>query len=129
MFSAIMTTTTETPDQLLERLEQMGLGRARSLLVMNHFEGKAQNLVKGWIARKEEEEELKVPPSPTPPAAAAPDAAAVQETIRMSRRAIREAQATREVVAQMRRLNTIAIATATAAIVVSILSLFALALR
>ncbi len=117
----------ETPDQLLERLEQIGLGRAKSLLVMNHYEGKARNLVKGWIARKEEE--LKAPPAPTPPVAAPPPAAAVQETIRMSRRAIREAQATREVMAQMRRLNTIAIATATAAIVVSILSLFAVALR
>jgi hypothetical protein len=59
-----MTYKGETPDQLLERLDRMGLERVKALVGRGqHFEKKAIPLVKGWIERKEEE--LR-PPAPEP---------------------------------------------------------------
>ena len=50
-----MKATLETPDQLLERLDSMGLDNAKNLLARKHFEPKAVGLVQGWVSRKEEE--------------------------------------------------------------------------
>ena len=118
-----MKATLETPDQLIKRLEHMGLDHAKNLLARQHFERKAVGLVQGWIARKEEER------NPTPPPEAAKPDPAVQEALKTARQAIREARRVREAAAKTQRLATIAIAVASAGIVVSILSLFAIAMR
>jgi len=115
-----MKATLETPNQLLERLERMGLDHAKSLLAKNHFEPKTLGLVQGWISRKEEEL------NPTPPAELDP---AVQEALKTARQAIREARRVREAAAKTQRLAVIAIAVAGAAIAISILALFATAIR
>ena len=117
-----MKTTLETPDQLLERLDRMGLDHVSNLLTKNHFEPKTLGLVQGWISRKEEER------NPTAPAAPELDPV-VQEALRTARQAIREARRVREDAAKTQRLATIAIAVASAGIVVSFLSLFAIAIR
>ena len=88
-----MQTTIETPDQLLERLDLMGLERVKTLHRKNHFEKKKRGVVDGWIERKEEEL------NPTPaPAVAKPDPA-VQEALRIARRAFQEARKTQEAAA------------------------------
>ena len=118
-----MRTTLETPNQLLERLDRMGLDHVRNLLTKNHFAPKTLGLVQGWIDRKEEQR------NPTPPPEAPKPDPAVQEALRTARQALRETRKVREAAAKTQRLAIIAIATASAGILVSILSLFATAIR
>jgi hypothetical protein len=116
-----MKATLETPDQMLERLERMGVERVKSLLDGDHFDSKALGLVHGWIKRKAEQQ------NPTPPAPNFEEIA--QEALKTARKAIREDRKTRAVVLKTQRLATIAIAVAGASVLISILTLFASALR
>ena len=116
----------ETPDQLLERLDRMGLDRVKSLQSKNHFEPRARSLVQGWVDRKEEE--LRPAPAPTPEAAPQPDPMLV-EARRAANKAILDAKAAREAATAARRLALIAAGLGGAGLVVAILALFATALR
>lgn len=116
-----MKETLETPDQMLERLERMGLDHVKNLLESNHFDPKTLGLVHGWVARKAEEQ------NPTP-AAPKPEAVA-QEALQTARQAIREARNLRVAAAKTQRLFTIAIAVAGAGFLVSVLTLFAISIR
>jgi len=116
-----MKATLETPDQMLERLERMGVDRVKTLMANKHFDPKTIGLVQGWIQRKIEEQN---PTTPAPPV----DEVA-QEALQTARQAIREARKMRAAAAKTQRLATIAIAVAGAGILVSILTLFAIAIR
>ena len=116
-----MKTTLETPDQMLERLERLGLDRVQSLLTTNHFDPKTIGLVQGWVERKEEEQ------NPTPPVRTADEIA--QEALHTARQATIEARRLRAAALQTQRMAQIAIAIAGAGIAISILTLFAFAIR
>jgi len=116
-----MKQTLETPDQMLERLERMGVERVTTLLESNHFDPKTVGLVHGWIKGKEEAQ------NPTPPAPKVDEIA--EEALKTARQAIREARKLRAAALKTQRLATIAIAVAGAGIFVSILTLFASAIR
>jgi len=121
-----MTTKVETPDQMLERLDRMGLERVKSLTARGHFEQKVVPLVKGWITRREREL-LKSTPEP-----AEPDQKlrmAVEQASRQAQQAKADAKAAQEAALKAQRTALIAITIAALGAVVSILSLFALALR
>ena len=121
-----MTTVVETPDQMLERLDRMGLDRVRSLVGRGHFEQKTVPFVKGWIARKERE--LLGPP-PEPAEADQNLRMAVEQASRQAQLGEADAKAAKETALQAQRTALIAITIAAAGAVVSILSLFALAVR
>ncbi len=116
-----MKATLETPDQMLKRLDRMGLERVKSLLETDHFEPKTIGLVQGWIKRRTEEQ----CPSPAAPK---PEVVA-QEALTAARQAIRETRKLRVAELKTRRMATIAIAVSGAAFLVSILTLFASAIR
>ena len=116
-----MKATLETPDQMLERLERMGLERVQTLVETNHFDAKTIGLVHGWVKRKIEEQ------NPTRPAPKIDEIA--QEALKTARQAIREERKTRAITLKTQRLATIAIAVAGAAVFISILTLFASAIR
>ena len=116
-----MKATLETPDQMLERLERMGIERVKSLLATQHFDPKTIGLVNGWIQRKEEER------NPTPAAPKTDEIA--QEALKTARQAIREARKMRAAAVKTERMATIALVVAGAGILVSILTLFAIAIR
>jgi len=121
-----MAVATETPDQLLERLDLMGLDRVKVLQSKHHFEPKARGLVQGWIDRKEEA--LKPPPVPTPEVESRPDPL-VLEARRAAQKALTEARAAGEAAAAARRLALVAAGLGGAGLVVAILALFATALN
>ena len=116
-----MKATLETPNQMLERLDRMGLERVRALLEQDHFDPKTIGLVTGWIKRKEEER------NPTP--AAPPTEEVAREALKAARQAVSEARKARVVAAKAQRLSTIGLAVAGAATLVAILTLFATAIR
>lgn len=121
-----MTTMVETPDQMLERLDRMGLKRVKSLTALGHFEKKAAPLVKGWIERRERE---LLGPTPEP---ADPDQElrmAVEEASRQAQQAKAGAKAAQKAALKAQRTALIAITIAGIGAVISILSLFALAIR
>jgi hypothetical protein len=121
-----MPTVTETPDQMLERLERMGLERVRALIARGHFEPKTMGLVNGWIARKEREQRG---PDPAPAEPENDLRVAVERGSRQSQRAATGAKAAHEAAAKAQRTAWIAIIVSGSAALVSILSLFALAIR
>ena len=116
-----MKTIVETPDQMLERLELMGLERVKGLLAKNHFEPKTHGLVRGWVARKEEALNL------SPPATPEIDPA-VQEAIRTARKALLATVKTREDLKKVQTQALIATVVAGAAMLVAALALFAFAI-
>lgn len=116
-----MKASLETPDQMLERLERLGLERVQSLLGTNHFDPKTMGLVQGWIKRKEEER------NPTPKVRTAEEIA--QEALQVARQATKEARKLRAVALKTQRTAQIAIAVAGAGIAISFLTLFAFAIR
>jgi hypothetical protein len=121
-----MTTIVETPDQLLERLDRMGLERVKSLILRGHFEQKAMPLVKGWIQRKERELYGSAP-EPVDPNQNLH--AAVEQAARQAQQARAGAKAAGEAASKAWRMALIAITVAAIGAVVSIMSLFALAIR
>ena len=114
---------TETPDQVLGRLDKMGLERVKALQARNHFEPKARGLVQGWINRREEA----LHPTPTP-AAPEPDPVLL-EALRTANKAAAKARGAQESAKAARRLALIAAGLGGAGLVVAILALFAAALR
>ena len=114
--------TLETPDEMLERLDRMGLDRVKSLLTTGHFERKTLGLVHGWVQRKEEEKN-----PPAPPAPSAEELA--QEALKTARLAVREARKMHAAAVKTRRTATIALALSGVGILLSILTLFAFAIR
>ncbi len=116
-----MKATLETPDQMLERLERMGVDRVETLLESDHFDPKTLGLVHGWIKRKEEER------NPTAPAPNFEEMA--QEALKTARQALHEDRKTRVVALKNQRLATIAVAVAGTGLLISILTLFAIAIR
>jgi len=116
-----MKATLETPDQMLERLDRLGLDRVKSLLGTDHFDPKTIGLVQGWIKRKEEEL------NPTPTVRSADEVA--QEALQTARQAKVEARKLRAIALKTQRTAQIALAVAGAAIVISFLTLFAFAIR
>jgi hypothetical protein len=117
-----MRATLETPDQMLERLDRMGLDRVKSLLATDHFEQKTIGLVHGWVKRKEEEKN-----PPAPPAPSAEEIA--QEAHKIARLAVRESKKLRAVVVKTHRMATLALALSGAGILISILGLLVAAIR
>ena len=116
-----MKTTLETPDQMLERLERMGLERVQSLLATKHFDPKTLGLVQGWIARKREEQN----PTPDGPA---PEVVAL-EALQTARKATSDVRRLHVAAAKTQRLALIALAVAGSGLLISILTLFAIAIR
>jgi hypothetical protein len=121
-----MTTAVETPDQMLERLDRMGLDRVKSLIARGHFEQKTLPFVKGWIERKERE---LVGPPPEPAETDQKLRMAVEQASRQAQQGEADAKAALEAAHQARRMALIAITVAAIGAFVSILSLFALAVR
>ena len=121
-----MTTKGETPDQLLERLELMGLKRVKGLVAQKHFEKKAIPLVKGWIERKEQE----LCPSTSEPAETDQNLRmAVEQASQQAQQAEAHAKAAQEAAIKAKRTASIAVTIAVIGAVISILFLFALAIR
>ncbi len=121
-----MTTKGETPDQLLARLDLMGLKRVKVLVTRNHFEKKAIPLVKGWIERKEQE--LR----PTPKSAEEPEQKLLMAIEQASRQAEQaEACAITAQETSLKAKHTALIATIIAVIgtTISLLLLLAMAVR
>ncbi len=116
-----MKATLETPAQMLERLDRMGLERVKALVESGHFEAKTIGLVTGWIKRKEEER------FPTTPEPSAEEVA--REALKTARQAQAEARKARHAAASARRASTIALVVAGAAAVIAVLGLFAAAIR
>ncbi|NIM01309.1 MAG: hypothetical protein GTN89_10795 [Acidobacteria bacterium] len=115
-----MKTTLETPSQMLERLERMGLDRVKALLEKDHFDPKTIGLVAGWIKRKQEEEN----PAPTAP----PADEVAREALKIARQAAAGARQAHVGAAKAQRMATIGLAVAGAATLVAILTLFAAAI-
>ncbi|MDH3629138.1 MAG: hypothetical protein OEV00_02840 [Acidobacteriota bacterium] len=122
--------THETPDQLLERLERMGLGRVKKLLSDRYFEDRAVGLVTGWVARQEQEIE------DSRPKPIDPMQVALQEANRQTQQALKEAAKAQvaakqaQVAAQRaQRQATIALVTSCVGILTAILAMFAMAIR
>jgi hypothetical protein len=119
-------TTKETPDQMLERLELMGLKRVKGLITLGHFEKVAIPLVKGWIERKEQE---LLPSTPDPEETDQKLRMAVEQASRQAQQAEASAKAAQEAAIKAKRTASIAITIAVIGAVISILFLFALAIR
>lgn len=117
-----MSTVVETPEQMTERLEVMGLERVKALMSKGHFEPKTQGLVRGWIARKEEA--LK-PPEPKKAPEIDP---AVQEAIRAAKKAMAESRQARIELQKVQKQALVATVVAGAAALVAVFALFALAI-
>ena len=121
----------ETPDQLLSRLDIMGEDRVRALVSREYFEPKAVTLVQGWLARKEQSRVKNETQAPQP------DLEELLEKARaLASQASRAAVKAQECATQAgetakkaHRVAVIAIAVGSAGLLISILSLFALALR
>jgi len=118
----------ETPDQLLQRLDNMGEGRVRQLMANRYFKPKALPLVNGWLTQKDEERERLKP---------RPDAEeALEKTRKLAREAHESVKKANEVAARAdekarkaNRLAMTAIGVGSGALLVSVLALFALAIR
>jgi hypothetical protein len=119
----------ETPDQLLERLDRMGEDRVRGLLGREYFESKQVSLVQGWLSRKEQ--------ARVGNHAAKPDFdEALGRARALARQASEAAASARESAARAgenavkaQRVAMIAVAIGSAGLLVSVLTLFALAIR
>lgn len=113
----------ETPNQLLERLETMGLGRVKKLLADRYFEDRAVGLVNGWVARQEQAIEDRRP-KPIDPMQVA-----LQEATRQAQQALEEATKAQVAAQRAQRQATIALTTSCVGILAAILALFAMAIR
>jgi hypothetical protein len=116
----------ETPDEMLERLDRMGLKRVKSLTALGHFEKKAAPLVKGWIERRERE---LLGPTPEPVDPLQELRMAIEQASRQAQQAKAGVKAAQEAALKAQRTAFIAITIAAIGAVMSILSLFALAIR
>ena len=129
----------ETPDQMLDRLEDLGPERVRALVGMRQFEKKTLPLVKGWLQRKDEEmeqlllaaAEQRARPDGEPIPAEAERALQNTRTIvRQTSAAARQHAASADATAQRAwRMAVVALIVASVGAVASFLSLFVLALR
>jgi len=120
----------DTPEQMLQRLEAMGEDRVRAHIGMRQFESKALPLVNGWLSRREKERSEAS--DNLDPAKA--DAERVLHNTRAlvrqsSSAATRAAIRAEERARQSWRLALVALIVASAGTIVSVLSLFALAIR
>ena len=121
----------ESPDQLLGRLDRMGEERVRALLGRKYFEPKTVPLVKGWLSKQEQERRG---------SGNRVDVLDVGEVLEQVREVARHASeaavkaqecATQagETARRTQRFAVIAIAVGSAGLLVSVLALFALAIR
>jgi uncharacterized MAPEG superfamily protein len=114
----------ETPDQLLARLDRMGEERVRALLCKKYFEAHTLPLVEGWISRKEQERSGNGGRAPQQDLGAALDKART-----LAGRASEAAARATENANKAQRLAIVAVAVGAAALLISVLALFALAIR
>jgi hypothetical protein len=114
----------ETPDELLVRLDRMGEERVRTLLGRDYFEPKAVSLVRGWLERAEQVHSGN---------GRAMDGPALLESLEKARRGARQAWEAAEkadaTARKAQRMALIATTVGSAAMLVAVLALFALALR
>ena len=114
----------ETPDELLARLDRMGEDRVRALLGRDHFEPRTQPLVRGWLERAEKSRSGN---------GRGEDGAALLKSLDETRRAARKAQEAADKAdgsaKKAQRLALIAMTLGSAAMLIAVLALFALALR
>ena len=112
----------ETPDQLQQRLEKMGESRVRALVGQGYFEPKKATFVQGWLDGKTRERSNGKPGLEeilTLVGRANEAAAKAQEEARQATESAKKTQ----------RLTLAALAVGSLGLLVSILTLFALALR
>lgn len=114
----------ETPDELLARLDRMGEERVRALLCKKYFEPRTLPLVEGWISRKEQER------SGNGGRARQQDLGVALEKARtLAGKASEASKLAAENANKAQRLAIVAVAVGAAALLISILALFALAIR
>jgi uncharacterized MAPEG superfamily protein len=114
----------ETPDELLARLDRMGEERVRALLCKKYFEPRTIPLVEGWVSRKEQERAGnggRIPPRDF--------GAAIEKARTLAGRASEAAARATETASKSQRLAIVAVAAGSAALLISILALFAMAIR
>jgi hypothetical protein len=114
----------ETPDELLARLDRMGEERVRALLCKKYFEPKALPLVEGWISRKEQERSGNGGRAPHQDLGVA-----LEKARTLAGRASEAASRATESASKAQRLAIVAVAVGSSALLISILALFALAIR
>ena len=115
----------ETPDEMLERLDRMGEDRVRALLGRgDHFEPKAVPLVRGWLERRDKKRETNGDRETLP------NLYRSFERLRTSgRQAVEAAELAEELATKAQRMALIAAVIGGASLLVSVLALFALAIR
>jgi hypothetical protein len=114
----------ETPDELLARLDRMGEERVRALLCKKYFEPQTLSLVEGWISRKEQERGGNGGSAPQ-----RDFGAALEKARTLAGRASEAATRAAENANKAQRLAIVGVAISSAALLISILALFALAIR
>jgi hypothetical protein len=120
----------ETPDQLLARLDTMGEARVRGLLAKEYFEPKTLSLVQGWLSQKERERTgAKRTPEEDRDEALRQARALAQEANAAAAQALELARKADELARRTGRLAMVALALASFSSLISILALFALAIR
>jgi hypothetical protein len=115
----------ETPDEMLERLDRMGEDRVRALLGRgDHFEPKAVPLVRGWLERREKTR------ASNGDRQTLPNLYRSFERLRTTaRQAVEAAEIAEDLATKGQRLALIAMVVGGASLLVSVLTLFALAIR
>jgi hypothetical protein len=115
----------ETPDEMLERLDRMGDDRVRALLGRgDHFEAKAVPMVRGWLERREKKRESNGDRETLP------NLYRSFERLRTTaRQAVEAADLAEELATKAQRMAQIAVVVGGASLLVSVLALFALAIR
>jgi hypothetical protein len=116
----------ETPNQLLERLDRLGEQRVRHLIARKHFEPKKVPLVEGWLERQEQ---ARIAAMPDPDAEAKKAQEQAREAMAKARKASEAAAKADANAGKAQRLAIIATAVGSAAVLVSVLALFALAIN
>ena len=115
----------ETPDEMLERLDRMGDDRVRALLGRgDHFEAKTVPMIRGWLERRAKKRESNGDRETLP------NLYRSFERLRTTaRQAVEAAELAEELATKAQRLALIAAVVGGASLLVSVLALFALAIR